>query len=166
MIIFIAFYFYFLIQLIMATKWNDSSILKINELKDKLSWVPSMVEKWTKNVKKKISDESVVVIEKVKDITEKAWKTIKEWKDYVVDKCKNLKTKINDIQVKSCKKDIQKNDEVDQNSISELIEMNKQLIELTKKLIDKYEENTKLINEISKKLLPTKSKTKVEKSKK
>ena len=138
----------------MATKWNDSSFT-VNDLKNQLSWVPSVVEKGTKNMKKKIDDGSVIVIEKVKDMTEKAWKAIKEWKEYVVDKCKNLKTKLNDVQGKTSDKK--------EDSISELIEMNKQLVELTKKLIDKYEENTKLINELSKKLSPTKQKTKSEK---
>lgn len=154
MLIFIAFYFYFLIQVIMATKWKDSALI-INELKDKFSWVPSMVEKKTKNVKKKIDDGSVVVIEKVKDVTEKAGKAIKEWKDYVVDKCKNLKTKLNNVQECTSKK-VKYNDE---SSLSDLIEMNKQLIELTKKLINKYDENTKLINELSKKLSTPKTKS-------
>ena len=142
----------------MATKWKDSALI-INELKDKFSWVPSMVETKTKNVKKKIDDGSVVVIEKMKDVTEKAGKAIKEWKDYVVDKCKNLKTKLNNVQERTSKK-VTNNEE---KSLSELIDMNKQLIELTKKLIDKYDENTKLINELSKKLSSSKSKTKSEK---
>lgn len=138
----------------MSAKWNDST-LTVNELKNKLIWVPSVVEKKTKNMKKKIDDGSVVVIEKVKDMGEKAWKAIKEWKDYVVDKCKNLKSKLNSKQSKVNNKG--------ENTLSELVEMNKELVELTKKLIDKYEENTKLINELSKKISPTKQKAKSEK---
>ena len=162
MMIFIAFYFYFLIQIIMATKWKDSDFI-VNELKDKFNWVPSMVKKWTKNVKKKISDGSVVVMGKMKDITKNAWKTIKDWKDFVIDKCKILKTKLGNVQTKSWWKTDKQCVNSDEKTIIELMKANRELIDLTKKLIDKYEENTKFMKKLSKKLSTTKQKVKSEK---
>ena len=161
MMIFLAFYFYFLIQVIMATKWDDSS-LTINNLKDKMSWVPSMVGKSTEDVKKKISDGSVVVKEKVKNLKEKAGKTLKDWTDYVIDKCKNLKTKLTGVQLKSPINGVQLWS-IDQKSVSELVETNKELVDLTKKLIEKYDETLKVLNEISQNLWSAKTKTKSEK---
>ena len=146
-----AFYFYILIQVIMASKWKDTD-LNINEIKNKLSSVPSIVEKWTKSVKSKISDESVIVIEKAKDLTKKAWKTIKEWKDYVVSKYKDLKTKLNNTKTTAKKRTESENATIDEKSILELVKTNKELIDITKKLVDKYENNMKLLEQINKNL--------------
>lgn len=149
MIIFMAFYLYFIIQVIMASKWKDTNL---TELKNKLNSVPSIVEKWTKKVKSKISDGSVVVIEKAKNLTQKAWETIKEWKDYVVDKYNNIRTKLKSSKSTQKKGSDSKDVSIDNKSISELIEANKELIALTKKLVDKYEENIKLLEKINKNL--------------
>ena len=150
MMIFAAVYLYFLIQVIMASKWKDSDFI-VNEMKKKMNLVPSMVENWAKNVKNKVSDESVIVIEKVKDLTQKAWDTIREWKDYVVDKYNNIKTKI-----KSSKSTQKKSDSketiIDEKLVWELVKANKDIINLTKKLIEKYDENMKLLEQINKNL--------------
>ena len=111
-----------------------------------------MVENWAKNVKNKVSDESVVVIEKVKSLTEKAWKTIKEWKDYVVDKYQNIKTKLKSTKTATTKDSKQKKLNDNEKSISELIETNKELIDITKQLVDKYDKSLKLLEEINKNL--------------
>ena len=151
MIIFMAFYFYILIQVIMASKWKDTD-LNINDIKNKLSSVPSIVEKWTKSVKSKISDESVIVIEKAKGLTQKAWKTIKEWKDYVVSKYKDLKTKLNNAKTAPKKRAETDNSTIDEKSVLELIKINKELINTTRELVDKYEKSMKLLEQINKNL--------------
>lgn len=161
MMLFIAIYFYFLIQLIMATKWNDS-VLTMDEIKDKLSWVPSMVEEKTKNVKKRISDKSVIVKGKVKDLTQKAGKTFKDWKSYVLDKCKTLKTKLGDIQIMP-EEDTKDTTDSCESPVMELVKTNKELVKLTRELIDKYDETLKVLNEISKSISSSKIKTKSEK---
>lgn len=151
MILFAAIYVYFLIQMAMASKWKDSLVFE--EMKSKLNTVPSLLEKWTKAVKAKISDSSVIVIEKAKTIRKKAWETLKEWKDYVVDKCKNFKTKLNNTKAISSEKELKwEKSAVNDKSVWELVNANKELIYLTKKLIDKYDENLKLLEEINKNL--------------
>lgn len=130
----------------MASKWKDSDFI-VNEMKEKMNIVPSIVENWAKTVKNKVSDGSVIVIEKMKGITQKAWKTIKEWKDYVVDKCKNIKLKL-----ENTKSNITKEQKFDKKSIWDLVKANKELIDLTKQLIDKYDKSLKLLEEINKNL--------------
>lgn len=151
MMIFAAVYLYFLIQVIMASKWKDSDFI-VNEMKEKMNLIPSMVESWAKNVKNKVSDESVIVIEKVKGITKKAWETIKEWKDYVIDKCKNIKSKLKSTKSTATKEVKSKWLNYDEKSIWDLVKANKELIDLTKQLIDKYDKSLKLLEEINKKL--------------
>lgn len=150
MVLFAAIYIYFLIQMVMSSKWKDSLIFE--EMKNKLNMVPSIVGKWTKSVKSKISDESVIVIERAKDLTQKAWETIKEWKDYVVSKYKDLKTKLNNTKTKSKKTTKSEDTTIDEKSVRELVKANKELIDLTKKLIEKYEESLKLLEQINKNL--------------
>lgn len=152
MVLFAAIYIYFLIQMVMASlKWKDS--LTFEEMKNKLNIVPSIVEKWTKTVKNKISDGSVIVIEKAKDLTQKAWETFKEWKDYVVDKCKNLKNRLGSTNTRTSKTESKsKKGEISEKAVYELIKANKELIDITKKLVDKYEKSMKLLEQINKNL--------------
>ena len=150
MVLFAAIYIYFLIQMVMSSKWKDSISLK--EIKDKLGTVPSVVESWTKSVKNKISDESVIVIENAKKLTKKAWTALRQWKDYIVDKYNGLKTKINNTKITSEKKVKPNESAIDKNPVWELVKTNKELIDLTKKLIDKYDKNLKLLEEINKNL--------------
>ena len=150
MVLFAAIYIYFLIQMVMSSKWKDSISLK--EIKDKLGTVPSVVENWTKSVKNKISDESVIVIENAKKLTKKAWTALRQWKDYIVDKYNGLKTKINNTKITSEKKVKPNESAIDKNPVWELVKTNKELIDLTKKLIDKYDKNLKLLEEINKNL--------------
>lgn len=150
MVLFAAIYIYFLIQMVMSSKWKDSVTLK--EIKDKLSTVPSAVENWTKSVKNKISDESVIVIENAKKLTKKAWTALRQWKDYIVDKYNGLKTKINNTKITSEKKVRPNESIIDEKLVWELVKTNKKMIDLTKKLIDKYDENLKLLEEINKNL--------------
>lgn len=150
MVLFAAIYIYFLIQMVMPSKWKDS--LSLKEIKDKLGTVPSVVENWTKSVKNKISDESVIVIENAKKLTKKAWTALKKWKDYVVDKYNSLKTKINNTKIVSEKKVRPDESVIDEKSVWELVKTNKELIDITKKLIDKYDKNLKLLKEINKNL--------------
>ncbi len=149
MIVFVAIYFYFLIQIIMASKWKDS--LASKEIKNKLSTVPATVKESTKSVENKISDESVIVIENAKKLTKKAWSALKQWKDFVVDKYNNLKTKLNNDET-IVKKWTRSEKNIEEWFISELIKTNHELIDLTKKLIDKYDENLKLLQEINRNL--------------
>ena len=155
MMIFAAVYLYFLIQVIMASKWKDSDFI-VNEMKEKMNWIPSMVENWAKNVKNKVSDESVIVIENAKKLTKKAWTALRQWKDYIVDKYNGLKTKINNTKIASEKKVKPNESTIDKNPVWELVKTNKELIDLTKKLIDKYDKNLKLLEEINKNLLKKK----------
>ena len=150
MVLFAAIYIYFLIQMVMSSKWKDSISLK--EIKDKLGTVPSVVENWTKSVKNKISDESVIVIKNKKKLTKKAWTALRQWKDYIVDKYNGLKTKINNTKITSEKKVKPNESAIDKNPVWELVKTNKELIDLTKKLIDKYDKNLKLLEEINKNL--------------
>ena len=154
MVLFAAIYIYFLIQMVMSSKWKDS--LSFKEIKDKLGTVPSVVESWTKSVKNKISDESVIVIENAKKLTKKAWTALKQWKDFIVGKYNGLKTKINSTKIASEKQVIPNGSTIDEKSVWELVKANKELINLTKKLIDKYDKNLKLLEEISKNLLKKK----------
>ena len=154
MVLFAAIYIYFLIQMVMSSKWKDSISLK--EIKDKLGTVPSVVESWTKSVKNKISDESVIVIENAKKLTKKAWTALKQWKDFIVGKYNGLKTKINSTKIASEKQAISNGSTIDEKSVWELVKANKELINLTKKLIDKYDKNLKLFEEINKNLLKKK----------
>mgnify|MGYP007056169681 FL=1 len=149
MIVFVAIYFYFLIQIIMASKWKDS--LASKEIKNKLSTVPATVKESTKSVENKISDESVIVIENAKKLTKKAWSALKQWKDFVVDKYNNLKTKLNNDET-IVKKWTRSEKNIEEWLISDLIKTNQELIDLTKKLIDKYDENLKLLQEINRNL--------------
>ena len=155
MMIFAAVYLYFLIQVIMASKWKDSDFI-VNEMKEKMNWIPSMVENWAKNVKNKVSDESVIVIENAKKLTKKAWTALRQWKDYIVYKYNCLKTKINNSKIASEKKVKPNESTIDKNPVWELVKTNKELIDLTKKLIDKYDKNLKLLEEINKNLLKKK----------
>lgn len=150
MVLFAAIYIYFLIQMIMSSKWKDS--LSLKEIKDKLGTVPSVVENWTKSVKNKISDESVIVIENAKKLTKKAWTALRQWKDYIVDKYNGLKTKINNTKIAPEKKVRPNESVIDEKSVWELVKTNKELIDITKKLIDKYDKNLKLLKEINKNL--------------
>ena len=154
MVLFAAIYIYFLIQMVMSSKWKDS--LSFKEIKDKLGTVPSVVESWTKSVKNKISDESVIVIENAKKLTKKAWTALRQWKDYIVDKYNGLKTKINNTK-KTSEKKVRPNESIiDEKLVWELVKTNKEMIDLTKKLIDKYDKNLKLLEEINKNLLKKK----------
>ena len=136
MVLFAAIYIYFLIQMVMSSKWKDS--LSLKEIKDKLGTVPSVVENWTKSVKNKISDESVIVIENAKKLTKKAWTALKQWKDFIVGKYNGLKTKINNTK-KTSEKKVRPNESIiDEKLVWELVKTNKKMIDLTKKLIDKY----------------------------
>lgn len=152
MVLFAAIYIYFLIQMVMASwKWKDS--LTFEEMKNKLNIVPSIAEKWTKTIKNKISDGSVIVIEKAKNLTHKAWETFKEWKDYVVDKCKNLKNKLNNKKTTSSIKESKlEKPKISDETVYELVKSNKELINLTNKLIEKYDKSLKLLEEINKNL--------------
>ena len=150
MVLFAAIYIYFLIQMVMSSKWKDS--LSFKEIKDKLGTVPSVVENWTKSVKNKISDESVIVIENAKKLTKKAWTALKQWKDFIVGKYNGLKTKINSTKIASEKQAISNGSTIDEKSVWELVKANKELINHTKKLIDKYDKNLKLLKEINKNL--------------
>ena len=154
MVLFAAIYIYFLIQMVMSSKWKD--FISLKEIKDKLGTVPSVVENWTKSVKNKISDESVIVIENAKKLTKKAWTALKQWKDYIVDKYNGLKTKINSTKIASEKKVRPTKSIINEKSVWELVKTNKELIDLTKKLIDKYNKNLKLLEEINKNLLKKK----------
>lgn len=152
MILFAAFYIYFLMEVIMASKWKDSDFI-VNELKSKFNWMSSIVEKWTTNVKNKISDESVIVIEKAKGLTQKAWKTIKEWKEYVLDKCKTIKTKLQSTKSTTVKKELKsKGTDINEKLIWELVKSNQELIDITKELINKYDKCLKLTEQINKNL--------------
>lgn len=159
MMVFAAIYFYFLIQMLMTTKWKDS--LTIQKMKETLNWVPSTVQEKTKIVKKKIKDWSVTIKKWVKKISNKTWEHIQKWKDFVVETYNDIKTKISDISTKvkgKWWKDISKT-EINNDTISELtktnkelLESNKKLIELSSQLIDKYDKNLKLLEEINKNL--------------
>lgn len=155
MMIFAAIYLYFLIQVIMTSKWKDSDFI-VNEMKEKMNLIPSMVGNWAKNVKNKISDESVIVIENAKKLTKKAWTALRQWKDYVVDKYNGIKEKINNAKKTSKNKINTSKSTIDEKAVWELVNANKELIYLTKKLIDKYDENLKLLEEINKNLLKKK----------
>jgi len=150
MMIFAAIYFYFLIQMLMMSKWTDSLTMK--EIKEKLNWVPSTVNEKTKIVKKKIEDGSITIKKWVKTISDKTSKNIQKWKDFVVETYNDIKSKINNIntQSKSGKNSIKWN--IDNDAISELIKSNKELIKLVTKLLNKYDESIKLLEEINKNL--------------
>lgn len=150
MMIFAAIYFYFLIQMLMMSKWTDSLTMK--EIKEKLNWVPSTVNEKTKIVKKKIEDGSITIKKWVKTISDKTSKNIQKWKDFVVETYNDIKSKINNIntQSKSGKNSIKWN--IDNDAISELIKSNKELIKLVTKLVNKYDESIKLLEEINKNL--------------
>ena len=150
MMIFAAIYFYFLIQMLMMSKWTDSLTMK--EIKEKLNWVPSTVNEKTKIVKKKIEDGSITIKKWVKTISDKTSKNIQKWKDFVVETYNDIKSKINNISTKS---KVGKNNikwSIDNDAISELIKSNKELITLVTKLVDKYDESIKLLDEINKNL--------------
>ena len=152
MILFAAFYIYFLMEVIMASKWKDSDFI-VNELKSKINWMSSIVERWTTNVKNKISDESVIVIEKAKGLTQKAWDTIKEWKEYVIDKYKTIKTKLKSTKSTTIKKGSKsKGTDMNEKLVWELIKSNQELIDITKELINKYDKCLKLTEQINKNL--------------
>lgn len=152
MMIFAAIYFYFLIQMVMASKWNDSFTMK--EIKEKINWVPTTVNEKTKIVKKKIEDSSDSIKKWVKTISKKTSENIQKWKDFVVETYNDIKSKINNISTKAKEKwanpDIKWS--VDNSIVSELIKSNKELVNLVTKLLDKYDESLKLLEEINKNL--------------
>jgi len=152
MMIFAAIYFYFLIQLIMSWKWTES--LSMSEIKDKITEVPATVNEKTKIVKKKITDGSDSIKQWVKTITEKTTKNLKKWKDFVVETYNDIKTKISNISVKSKDKGEKSSTKwnTDNDAVSELVKSNKELIDLVTKLVDKYDESLKLLEEINKNL--------------
>lgn len=152
MMIFAAIYFYFLIQLIMSWKWTES--LSMSEIKDKITEVPATVNEKTKIVKKKITDSSDSIKQGVKTITEKTTKNLKKWKDFVVETYNDIKTKISNISVKSKDKGEKSSTKwnTDNDAVSELVKSNKELINLVTKLVDKYDESLKLLEEINKNL--------------
>ena len=159
MMIFAALYFYFLIQMLMMSKWTDSLTMK--EIKEKLNWVPSTVNEKTKIVKKKIEDGSITIKKWVKTISDKTSKNIQKWKDFVVETYNDIKSKITDMSTKisdmSAKmkekwSKVKSNVNIDNNTLSKLIKSNKDLINTVTKLIDEYDKNLKLLEKINKNL--------------
>ena len=143
----------------MASKWDNS--LTFNEIKEKLSWVPTTVNEKAKIIKKKIEDSSVSIKKWVKTISDKTTENILKWKDFVVETYNDIKSKISDMSTKisdisakmkekgeksTCKWSTNKD------SMSELVKSNKELIKLVSKLVDKYDESLKLLEEINKNL--------------
>ena len=150
--LFIAIYFYFIIQIIMASKWKDP--LTMEQIKEKLNWVPATVTEKTKTVKKKIEDNSDTVKKWVKNIWEKASENIQKWKDFIIETYNDIKSKINEVSTKVKEKWVETSNKwnIDKDSISELIKSNKELKNLVTKLIDKYDKSIKLLEEINKNL--------------
>lgn len=150
--LFIAIYFYFIIQIIMASKWKDP--LTMEQIKEKLNWVPATVTEKTKTVKKKIEDNSDTVKKWVKNIWEKASENIQKWKDFIIETYNDIKSKINEVSTKVKEKWIETSNkwDIDKDSISELIKSNKELKNIVTKLIDKYDKSIKLLEEINKNL--------------
>ena len=150
--LFIAIYFYFIIQIIMASKWKDP--LTMEQIKEKLNWVPATVTEKTKTVKKKIEDNSDTVKKWVKNIWEKASENIQKWKDFIIETYNDIKSKINEVSTKVKEKWVETSNKwnIDKDSISELIKSNKELKNIVTKLIDKYDKSIKLLEEINKNL--------------
>lgn len=150
--LFIAIYFYFIIQIIMASKWKDP--LTMEQIKEKLNWIPATVTEKTKTVKKKIEDNSDTVKKWVKNIWEKASENIQKWKDFIIETYNDIKSKINEVSTKVKEKWVETSNKwnIDKDSISELIKSNKELKNIVTKLIDKYDKSIKLLEEINKNL--------------
>ena len=150
--LFIAIYFYFIIQIIMASKWKDP--LTMEQIKEKLNWVPATVTEKTKTVRKKIEDNSDTVKKWVKNIWEKASENIQKWKDFIIETYNDIKSKINEVSTKVKEKWTETSNkwDINKDSIPELIKSNKELKNLVTKLIDKYDKSIKLLEEINKNL--------------